>query len=410
MPLRIAAIISAVGAVVSFLAARAAGLETTDSLTIVGLAGGAAVGVGLVGALVLYGARGHTITVQAGIVAVTSVVAVIGSMIAASSSLFSASSETGALAATLIVSGTVAVLVSLALGVRVDADRRRVIEATHQVARGDTVSIETPATEEFADVAHEVERMAAELAEAQSRERSLDRSRRELVAWVSHDLRTPLARLRAVVEALQDRIADDPETIRSYYRTLDVETLRLSKLIDDLFELSRISAGTLELQFESLSVAELVSDVVASAHEVADRKGVRLDLRVEARPRGRISPSHIERALGNLLDNAIRHTATGGKIGVVVGESPDHIQVLVEDGCGGIPSAELARLSDPTRRPTDLHMTTTNPGLGLIIARGMVEAHSGRLSAANAGEGCCFTIELPREPGAAGTGAEPTNR
>jgi signal transduction histidine kinase len=406
MPLRIAPFVAFFGACVSFLVALAFGITATDALTLVGLAGSAAVGIGIVGAVVLHFARGRTIAVQTGIIALTSVVAQASAMFAASGPLFSASNADGALAAVLIVAGTVGVLITVALGIRVDADRRSVVEATRQVGRGDTVSIETPATEEFADVANEVERMGAKLDESLSRERSLDRSRRELVAWVSHDLRTPLARLRAVVEALEDRIVDDPDTIRAYYRTLDVETMRLSKLIDDLLELSRISAGALELTFESLPIAELVSDVVASASEVAERKGVTVDLQIEAGPHAWVSSSHIERALGNLLDNAIRHTARGDAIAVRVAESSDFVRVTVEDSCGGIPPAELARLNDLEPGSTDLHEAATHAGLGVTIARGLVEAHSGRLSVANTSEGCCFTIELPRQSGGAATISE----
>jgi signal transduction histidine kinase len=411
MRVRITAIVAIAGVSISYLAAIAFGISSMDAVKLVGLAGSAAIGVGFVGAVVLHLAHGRTIGVQTGIVALTSVATQAGAMFAASGPLFSASNADGALTAVLIVAGTVGVLISLALGARVDADRRSVVEATRQVARGDAVSIETPATEEFADVAYEVEQMGTQLDESLSRERSLDRSRRELVAWVSHDLRTPLARLRAVVEALEDRIVDDSDTIRSYYRTLDVETMRLSKLIDDLLELSRISAGALELQLESLSIAELVSDVVASASEVAERKGVTVNLRIGARPRARISPSHIERALGNILDNALRHTPPGKTITVSVAESPDVAKIMVEDSCGGIPPAELARLNDPTRGPPNLHAPATHTGLGVTISRGLVEAHSGRLSVANTRDGCCFTIELPRQPDTSETTApEPAKR
>jgi signal transduction histidine kinase len=398
VPLRIATIVAAVGASVSYLAALAFGIGTMDAVKLVGLAGGAAIGVGFVGAVILHVAHGRTIGVQTGIVALTSVATQAGAMFAASGPLFSARNMDGALTAVLIVAGTVGVLISLALGVRVDDDRRIVVEATRQVARGDAVTIEAPATEEFADVAHELERMGAQLDESLAHERSLDRSRRELVTWVSHDLRTPVARLRAVVEALDDRIVDDSDTVRAYYRTLDVETTRLSKLIDDLLELSRISAGALELRLVSLPIAEVVSDVVASTREVAEQKGVIVKLRIDARPRARISPSHIERALGNLLDNAIRHTAPGDTVVVAVADSADFAKITVEDSCGGIPPAELARLNDPGRPPPDLHAAAAHTGLGVTISRGLVEAHAGYVSVANTRNGCCFTIQLPRQP------------
>lgn len=397
MPLRAAAVVAVAGAVVSLLSALVFGLATGDALEIVGVASGAAIGAGVVGAAVLHLARRRAIALQSGIAALTSVAAVAAAMVAASSFMFSASSEAGALAAILIVAGTVGVLVSLALGNRIASDRRTVVEATRRVGRGGALSIDLPATEEFADVANELQEISAQLDRAQARERSLDRSRRELVAWISHDLRTPLARLRAVIEALEDEIVGDPKVIRAYYRTLDRETLRLSALIDDLFELSRISAGALELQLEALPLAELVSDVVAAATGTAAQKRIVLDLEVAAQPRVRISSSHVERALDNLVDNAIRHTPRDGRVRVRVEATDERAQVLVEDNCGGIPEAELAQLLSPPSATSALEVSSTRRGLGLLIARGLVEAHAGTIAVENTDTGCRFTITVPRQ-------------
>ena len=131
-------------------------------------------------------------------------------------------------------------------------------------------------------LARQLDRMAERLEEARTREHALDTSRRELVAWVSHDIRTPLAGMRAMVEALVDGVVTDPETIARYHRTLGRETDRLSALVDDLFELSRIQAGALRLHVERVSLRELVSDVIAAEDPFARSRGVRVEGRVPA--------------------------------------------------------------------------------------------------------------------------------
>ena len=113
------------------------------------------------------------------------------------------------------------------------------------------------------------------------RERALERSRRELVAWVSHDLRTPIAGIRAMVEALDDGVVVDDADVRRYHQQLTVEADRLARLVDDLFELSRIEADALHLTVEEVPLGELVSDAVASVAAVAHAKGVRLGGRVD---------------------------------------------------------------------------------------------------------------------------------
>ena len=181
-------------------------------------------------------------------------------------------------------------------------------------------------------------RSSARLAEARRRERALDASRRELVAWVSHDLRTPLAGLRALAEALEDRIIDDPETIARYHTTLRVESERLSGLVDDLFELSRTQAGVLQLEFDNVSLADLVSDALAGATVAAEAKGVRLEGRLAGPPpQLRAAAPEVLRVLRNILENAIRHTPGDGAVIVEAGTERDLAYVKVRDSGGGIP-------------------------------------------------------------------------
>ncbi|PZS31171.1 MAG: two-component sensor histidine kinase [Pseudonocardiales bacterium] len=250
-------------------------------------------------------------------------------------------------------------------------------------------------------------RLAAEsvwAAQGRERERSLEASRRELVAWVSHDLRTPLAGLRAMSEALADGVVTDASTVDSYHSRLRMETDRMSALVDDLFELSRINAGALRLTLESVDLADVVSDAVASALPVANASRVRLVARPGSYPAVQASEIELGRVLGNLLINAIRHTPAEGVVTVTGGaDGGGAAWLAVADACGGIPEDDLPRVFDVAFRGTRSRTPPagTAPagggGLGLAIARGLVEAHRGEIAVSNTPSGCRFVIRLPAE-------------
>jgi signal transduction histidine kinase len=298
------------------------------------------------------------------VVALIPVVAMALGSLAAAQAMFVSSHDLSALVVVVAGAGTAGVLGALALAAELERARRR------------------------------VEVMA-------ERERMLERSRRELVAWVSHDLRTPIAGIRAMVEALDDGVVDDPAEVRRYHGQLVCEADRLARLVDDLFELSRIEADTLALTLEPLSLGELVSDAVASAAVVAESKGVRVAGRVDG-PAPRISGAapELTRAVHNLLDNAIRHTPPGGVVEVAVAGIDGAAEVSVRDECGGIPAADLDRVfdlayrGDTARSPGD----DEGAGLGLAIARGFVEAHRGDIAVRNEPGGCRFIVTLPLVP------------
>jgi signal transduction histidine kinase len=240
-------------------------------------------------------------------------------------------------------------------------------------------------------VAHE------KLGSARARERALEASRRELVAWVSHDLRTPLAGLRAMAEALEDQVVVDPRTVSQYHTQIRTETDRLSTMIDDLFELSRIHAGALRLSRRMVGLEDVVAEVVASTEPVARAKGIRL---TGAAVRGMpvfVDAAEMGRALRNLVTNAIRHTPSDGIVEVLAEVQSGMASVCVSDACGGIPPEDLPRVFDVAFRGESARTPVPDGGggLGLSIARGIVEAHSGQIAVRNAGAGCQFMIRLP---------------
>jgi signal transduction histidine kinase len=247
---------------------------------------------------------------------------------------------------------------------------------------------------ELAALSRELDATALKLRESRERERRMDASRRQLVASVSHDLRTPLAGLRAMAEALQDGIATD--TAR-HHRQMLTEVTRLSTMVDDLFELSRIESGTLTLSRDRIAVSDLVSDTIASLEPVAQASCVWLTGAADGPLPLQADPRELSRALSNLVTNAIRHTPEGGRVRVAATATAGEVLITVADGCGGIPEADLARVFDLAWRATAARTPDAGggAGLGLTIVRGIVEAHSGQVRVVNAGDGCSFEVRLP---------------
>jgi signal transduction histidine kinase len=252
-------------------------------------------------------------------------------------------------------------------------------------------------TAEVATVAEALDAAAARLAAARERERAMDASRRDLIAWISHDLRTPLASLRALAEALADGVAIDEATRGRYLAGLLGHVDRLTSLVDALLELSQVEAGTLDFELEPVSLPELVGEVLEGFEAEAAAGGVRLETAVGTGGAlvlaGR---DQLNRALANLVHNGIRHTPPGGRLLITIGQRADGEAAIlrVRDGCGGIAEPDLPRVFDRLWRG-DPARSSRGAGLGLAITRGFVEAHGGAIQVANVTGGCEFTVELP---------------
>ncbi len=298
----------------------------------------------------------------------------------------------------MFIAGLAGLAVALVVGRRLTKASQAISSAVQGVGENG-VYVAPPLTlpAELRELSDELAATHERLAQARSRERALEASRRELVAWVSHDLRTPLAGLRAMAEALEDQVVIDPREVSQYHTQIRREVDRLTVMIDDLFELSRIHAGALRLSKRMVGLEDLVAEVVASAEPVARHKGVRLS---GAAVRGMpvfVDTAEMGRALRNLVTNAIRHTPSEGGVDVLAEVQSGMACVSVSDACGGIPPGDLPRVFDVAFRGESAR--TPGPqegaGLGLSIARGIVEAHSGQIAVRNAGPGCQFLIRLP---------------
>ena len=324
------------------------------------------------------------------------VLAIVAGTLAAAEAMFLSQHDLGVVVMVCVIAGVVAAAFSWLLGQQVAAGGAALRQAARSLSdeAGQFRPPAQPLAAEFAAVSAELAETSAKLARSRARERALEDSRRQLVAWVSHDLRTPLAGLRAMAEALEDGLAADPHR---YHKQMRAEADRLAAMVDDLFELSRIHSGTLSLSCCEITVADLVSDVIAGAEAVAREGGVALAGQAAGDLTVRADPRELSRALTNLLSNAIRYTPRGGRVYIEASREREQALLTVSDSCGGIPEADLPYVFDLAWRGTDARSPApgSGAGLGLAIVRGVAEAHQGGVRVTNAAGGCRFELRLP---------------
>ncbi|HEY0539973.1 MAG TPA: HAMP domain-containing sensor histidine kinase [Actinoallomurus sp.] len=359
-------------------------------------AAGAALLAGAVGVALLYALRGRSITVLLTVVSAATVLATVAGIISITLKMMITDHDRSVTLTVTVIAGLVGLGVSMLLGHRLIAASRSLLDSVRRA--GDSGRFVPPARAlpaELNELSTELSATYGRLEAAHARERALETSRRELIAWVSHDLRTPLAGLRAMAEALEDEVVTDAATVHRYHSQIRAESDRLAAMVDDLFELSRIHAGALRLSRQRVGLGELVSETVAGTEPLARAKGVRLSgLAHEVLP-VEVDAAEFGRALRNLVVNAIRHTPEDGGVEIVAGIERGMACVTVSDACGGIPEEDLPRLFDVAFRGETARTPGGGAGLGLAIARGIVEAHAGEIGVSNAGAGCRFVVRLP---------------
>lgn len=275
--------------------------------------------------------------------------------------------------------------------------------AANAIAAGQlTVRVPMQGSDEISQLARTFNEMAARLEEADRKQREVEQLRRDLLAWVGHDLRTPLASMRAIVEALVDGLVSDPQSVRRYLLTAQRDIHALATLVDDLFEMAQIDAGGLQLHRQPNSIADLISDTLEGFSAMAEERGIAL----AGKAADNVDPvsmdaRQIGRVLSNLVGNAIRHTPEGGRIDVnafVVDQAGADRRVLVEvrDTGEGIDAASLSRVFEQFYRAEGSRSRATGgTGLGLTIAKSIVEAHGGEIgvdSVLKAGSRFYFTL------------------
>ena len=334
---------------------------STAQFSAVGLSAAVALAVGLVGVAVVVALTRRSLGTAAVAAPVVVVIAVAAGVYASSRAMFLRPEDSTTVLLVLLA----AVPVAAGLGGLV---ARRVI-AADRVATAERVQREHEARSES--------------------------DRRELVAWVSHDLRTPLAGIRAISEAVEDGVAEDVPTAMQLVRD---SVMRMDDLVDALLALSRLQADDPGLTMSEIDVGDLVSDTVAGLLPLARARDVRLTGSATPGVRASLAAPEIQRAVANLVVNGIRHTPAGGAVETTVtAHGDDSVLVTVRDQCGGIPDILAARIFETGFRGTAARTPGDGggAGLGLAIVAGVAKAHRGTVSVANTTDGCRFTLHLP---------------
>jgi len=262
--------------------------------------------------------------------------------------------------------------------------------------RGHDVAFTTEARDEVGELAEAVNLMASQLGEREAERDAAEHARRELIAAVSHDLRTPLTSMRLLSDAVEDDLVD-PATRSRYLTQMSVHLGSLSALIDDLFEISRLEAGDIQWSMQRVALDELVRETVEAMRPHADHGKVEVRAEVSGLVApARADPEKLQRVLFNLIQNAIRHTPADGSVTVRAETNGGHVEVEVADTGTGVEASERDLVFEPFFRGGEGKARSgEGAGLGLTICRKIVEAHGGKIWLADSEAGTRVRFSLP---------------
>ena len=311
----------------------------------------------------------------------------------AASLMFLSSHDLRVVLIALAMSIAFGIVLSTAIANAFSRDLELLRARAHAVGAGsEDVRTSISRRDELGELARAFDAMTAKLAEATEARERTEAAQRSFLAAISHDLRTPLTAMRVALEALEDGMAPDPDR---YLRAMSKDVEVLSRLVDDVFLLSRIEAGRLDIEPETVDIAELVDEAIEAMQPVADRSQVRLRLKRSGASLARGGSAELGRVVRNLLDNAIRWTPEGSQVDVSVGRDNGSVTVSVSDEGPGFPAAfRPEALREFTRADVARARSHGGAGLGLAIARGLVTAHGGSLELGN-GPGATVTFAIP---------------
>lgn len=305
--------------------------------------------------------------------------------------------------ALLVFSGLTAITIGFFTSKTMTDRLCKLTDATNQLAKGDlTARLDITGNDEIAQLADTFNSMATNLQEVDEQKRQLEQTRRDLIAWVSHDLRTPLTSMRVMIEAMLDGVVQDEETVHRYLDNSRAEIEHLSHLIDDLFELAQLDVGHLQLDFQQASISDLISDTLGTMAAKAKYQQIELkgevadDIDMIA-----MAPDKIQRVLSNLVDNALKYTPENESVTLRAYRSGDAVRIDIHNSGSYIPQDVLPRLFESFYRGERSRVTgddgARGTGLGLAIARGFIEAHGGHIWAKSTREdGTLFSFTLPQ--------------
>jgi signal transduction histidine kinase len=305
----------------------------------------------------------------------------------------------------LVFAGGIAVALGLFLSAAVTDKIVALSRGADAIAQGQLrTRVQVDGRDEVAKLARSFNSMAGQLEGAERKQQELDSLRRDLIAWIGHDLRTPLTSVRAIVEALADGVVEEPATRLRYLRTAKREINALSSLIDDLFDMAQMDTGGLKLERSPNAISDLLSDTIENFRAMAEEKRVTLSgLAAPGVDPVYIDARQISRVLANLVSNALRHTPGGGRVLLHAYPARSHVVVEVSDSGEGIRPEDLPHLFEQFfRGERSRSRATGGSGLGLAIVKAIVEAHSGQIRVESAlGKGTRFIFTLPQTAQAA---------
>jgi signal transduction histidine kinase len=318
-------------------------------------------------------------------------------VLAASQLMFVSEHDALLVSAIVLAAGLVALRVGDLVAGGVARDVAGTSAALEAVGRGERdLRIRSAARDEIGELARAADTMAEQLAEGERARDAAETARRELVAAVSHDLRTPMAALRLLVEVIEDDDLDEA-TRRRYLATMRTHIDSLSAMIEDLFELSRIEAGQIEWSMRQVELSLLVDETVAAMRPEARARRVEVRSELdEPHLSARANPEKIQRVLFNLLRNAIRHTPADGSVTVRAEAGLEAVLIEVADTGEGIPPEAGDQVFEPFYRgPREAARDSEGAGLGLAICRAIVETHGGRIWIGPSDQGTRVRFSLP---------------
>jgi signal transduction histidine kinase len=372
-----------------------------------------AVVIGGASMLVLRSLRRTSLAIQISVAVLATVAVLTAGMVSAFNAMFISARDLEVMWYILGIAAVVAVAMSLMLGARVSRNARTLADAARDLGRGKKAGAAVPVmSSELAALAGELQLSSRRLEESRQREAAVEKSRRELVSWISHDLRTPLASMRAMAEALEDGMAEDAA---SYHRQIISQTDQMAGMVNDLLELSKIQAGTLQLTSEPLDLYDLASDAIADLAPLATQRNIRLDGGGERECLAVADGPSLGRAIRNIVLNAILYSSRDSLVHVEVGRDGEDAIVSVRDSCGGIADEDLKHVfetgwqkdlsrgrfghNDQAAGGTvgDGRSPYSGAGVGLSMVAGIVRSHGGTVTVQNVGEGCRFSIRIPAE-------------
>ncbi|GAB3396731.1 HAMP domain-containing sensor histidine kinase [Humibacter soli] len=359
---------------------------------------------------VLYGLRRAGVAARFAIVLAGALASIVASTIVVAAEMYLSDHDLTVLVWVIVISAVLSLAAAWVVTgrmARISVDR--LVGATRRLGEGDVLETESTGLAELDVVSIELAETSQRLSEARAEIVGLDDVRKQFFAWISHDLRTPLTGIRAMTEALEEGTAPDPD---AYIRLIRAKSDTLDRMVDDLFQLSKLQSGTLELHPEPVVLLDLVSDAVSDLALVAKARGITITGEGIEGHMVWADPRELTRAIANVLANAVRHAPPDSTV-VVRADVIDDDQLVVSviDQGDGVTAENLGRMFDVGWRADAARTTERDPGatpgagLGLAIVRGIVEAHGGSVHAQSTDDGFRLDLVLPMSEREAATGS-----